>query len=116
MTARCIPFHQPSAIYFVLTDLGGDLGKVWPEREPSRMSRATTIADIRGKQIEGTVLQIIEMEFGCPGISSRDVTEEIKAEAGECRSPSHREFMGKFDQAIAELDHARDLRKHEVLA
>lgn len=113
MAARCIPIRQPSTIYFVLCDFGAKLGKVWIERDTARMGRAETIADIRGKQITD-VVQVIETEFGCPGISSRDVTEEIMTAVGEIMNPRHRAAMSAFDRLMADLDHDRDLRKHGV--
>jgi hypothetical protein len=101
-------------IHFVLCDLGHDLGKTWIERDIARMGRAETIADIRDKQITD-VVQVIEVEFGCPGISSRDVTEEFIAAAGQPMNPFHRSAMNAFDRLMADLDHERDLRKHVVM-
>lgn len=115
MTARCIPIRQPSAIYFILCDFGAELGLAWIERDPARMTRANTITDIRDKQIEGSIVQIIETEFGCPGLSSRDVTDEILAEVGEIKHPLARIAMGKFDRLLADIDHDHEIRKHEVV-
>lgn len=82
------------------------------ERDPARMSRAELIKDIRDRQITD-VVQIIETEFGCPGLSSRDVTEEIMAEVGEIKNPMARIAMSAFDRLLADIDRDNDYRKHE---
>lgn len=114
MAAHCSS-AKSSVVYFVLCDYG-EFGLEWIAREPGRMSRDVTISDIRGKQINYPVIQIIETEFGCPGLSSRDVTEEIMAEAGEIKNQRARAAMSAFDRVLADIDHSRDLRKHEVVS
>lgn len=63
-------------IYFVLCQYGA--GAAWAERDPSNMSRAETIIDIRSGELPD-VLQILECN-SAEHICS-DVTGEMLAEA-----------------------------------
>jgi len=99
----------PTVLYFVLVDLG-PRGLVWAERDPSRMSREQTLADMCAGQFD-IVRQVIEVEFTDTGISSRDVSEEMIL--ARCRhsmdqppdiDPAWRRYFN--------LDHAQDERKN----
>lgn len=65
-------------IYFVQVDFGGEIGLSWVERDPARMDRKSTAADIADRQF-GYIEQIIEcnpVEHICS-----DVTSELMREA-----------------------------------
>ncbi len=109
MTARCAPEIKQTVIHLVLADFDR-LGLAWLERPVERTNRADTLHDIRTGEIKN-VVQIIEIEFTPVGISSRDVTDDLMAQVEHVRHPRVEAFMNKFDQVIAALDHARDLRR-----
>jgi hypothetical protein len=111
MTCHCSPTQPTRVIFFVLIDMGGRLGQVWPERDPSRMDRASTLQDLRSGELYN-VVQIIETEICGFEISSRDVTECLLAEAAELRVADREPIMSRLDRLLASLDHVRDERKH----
>ena len=106
--------NQPAApttvLYFVIAKYNGET--YIPERDTSRMTRERTLQDIRSGELQD-VTCIIETEFTPHGLDghmhSRDVTEDMLAEAG-CALPEF-EDGAAID---ARIDHALDLRKHWV--
>lgn len=73
-----MPINPDRTIYFVLCEYNS--GPAWAERVLDRTDKASTIEDIRSKELPN-VIQVIELnpvEF-----SSRDVTEDMIAAARE---------------------------------
>lgn len=116
MTVRCSPPLRQTVIYFVLIDHGPELGLAWAERDPARMSRARTMADMISGQFGGDVQQVIEVEFTDTGISSSDVTECMMLAKWRHQHNEPQSFADRCraDRIALVNDHKRDLRKNEV--
>ncbi len=114
MSVHCsLPPPSSQVVFFVLSDFG-DRGMEWVARDPARTNRADTLHDIRSGELPN-VRQIIETEFTAQGLSSRDVTEDLLAEVEHLRHPNTESIMSAFDRLIGQIDHDRDIRKHEAV-
>jgi hypothetical protein len=111
MTCRCSTTPSQSVIYFILCNFEPN-GLEWAARDVTRVNRADTLHDIISGELRD-VRQIIETEFTPAGLSSRDVTDDMLAEAHQ-HVTSH-EHGSSYEAMLARQDHARDLRKHEVV-
>lgn len=119
MTVRCSPPLRQTVIYFVLIDHGPEIGLAWAERDPARMSRAQTLADHQSGQFDTVIdnkgygiRQVLEVEFTDAGISSRDVTEDFVL--ARARHQQEEPPLSPEMRRWLQIDHERDLRKHEV--
>jgi hypothetical protein len=115
--ARLAPPLRQTVIYFVLVDHGPKLGLAWAERDPARMSKEHTLADMIGGQFAGDIRQIleVEVEFAADGLSSRDVTEWMMLcqHRHEHNEPQNCADRIRADRFAWVNDHNHDLRKNE---
>jgi hypothetical protein len=111
MSAHCAPTapNPDRMIYFVLCRFNS--GLAWAERDAGDTDKATTIHDIRSGELRN-VVQVIELNHA--EFTSRDVTEDILAECITANFIAVGERLFA-DQIAYDRDHARDLRKHEVV-
>lgn len=105
MTARCAPARDLT-IYFVLCRYRD--GLYWAERDAARCDKRTTIEDIRTGQFS-EVVQIIELNV--PEFSSRDVTEDMIAEA---KNEAAIRWCQEADVAAERRDWQRDHRRDHL--
>jgi hypothetical protein len=103
MCARCAP--EPDTIT-VLCLVRYSTGLAYAERAPDRANLQDTIADIKSGDLKNVVRVI---EFNTAEFSSRDITEDVI-----CSFQDEYEHPEPLAMMLAEWDHARDLRKHEV--